>query len=366
MREGWKDVQVEWLLLRQELGSAQGQIRETVHGTTQAVGHSVRNLVNEQRQGHLKQQLQEIQADWKVQQRLLQQDVQEFLALGNSWKAQIVERRRRESTTTSSTQGEPSPQSSHSHDSTPTTTTVPSSEFFTRAIRNFESSLQDPQFMNTLNEEIIPAKLSSCQEMIQYYRSRPELYDYTLTKELSRMKYTVFTEGGQKLTDISAILEYAAAQQQEQQQSQVSSDNDLLWRAANQSIFGDVITSLTCDQGLLRPLFHTASSVNDLTLTIDFGRDAPHITAECFAHVILPGTYDESKANDANDQSQEKLELAGALIGVYFCPKKNRMEAKILHISPAPSLTNDQVKGIAETLAYASKVAESSNSSGNR
>ena len=184
------------------------------------------------------------------------------------------------------------------------------------------------------------------------------------------MNYTVFTEGGQKLTHEATIREYAAKQQQQQrrQEKQTSQpdydhgDLDLLWKAENQSLFGDVITSLTRENndGLIRPLFHTASLVNDISMTIDFGRDAPHITAECYVQVIVPGGgggYHHHHDDDDDDEREsnkeeevEKLVLAGALLAVYFCPVKHRMEATILHISPAPLLTDDQVERVATSL----------------
>jgi hypothetical protein len=362
LREGWKDVHMDWLLLRQEVGMAQAQLQESyLHGT-----HEVRRLVSEgkeQGQHQLKRKWQVIQHH---QQRLLQEDVPQLVALGKSFKTILLERRRGEestpstTTTTSTTTDTTAPHT--------TDTTTPTREFFHQAIRDFETTLRDPLFLHKLNTEIIPDKLSSCQEMIQYYQQRPELYDYTLTKELSRMNYTVFTEGGQKLTHEAAIREYAAKQQQQQRQQQEQQTShpdydhggpDILWKAANQSLFGDVITSLTRENndGLIRPLFHTASLVNDISMTIDFGRDAPHITAECYLQVIVPGGgggyhHDDDEREESNKEAEvEKLVLAGALLAVYFCPVKHRMEATILHISPAPLLTDDHVERVATSLA---------------
>ena len=145
------------------------------------------------------------------------------------------------------------------------------------------------------------------------------------------MTYVLFTNQGQKLTEPEEILNYAMAHPDQQ--------HDILWRAANQSIFGDVITSLTCDTGLVRPQLSTASFVDDVSVTIDLGRDAPHITAECFVNVSIPGW------------EGERLQLAGVLVGVYFCPVASKMEARVLHISASPPLTDAQLQGAAINLS---------------
>ena len=90
LREGWKDVHMDWLLLRQEVGMAQAQLQESyLHGT-----HEVRRLVSEgkeQGQHQLKRKWQVIQHH---QQRLLQEDVPQLVALGKSFKTILLERRR--------------------------------------------------------------------------------------------------------------------------------------------------------------------------------------------------------------------------------------------------------------------------------
>ena len=366
VKEGWKDVHLEWLLLRQEVGMAQVQLQDSYHQGT----YEARRLLQEgqkQGQSHLKRNSQTLQRE---KQRLFQEDVPQLVALGKSLKTLVLERRRRRDAFTPSTMDTDPPLMS------PAPPGLPTKEFFVYAIRDFERTLRDPLFLHRLNEEMIPEKLSSCQEMIQYYKQRPELYTYTLTKELSRMNYTVVTEGGQRLTDEVTIREYAAMQRQSQPPEEEEASppiNDalslLLWKAANQSLFGDIITSLTreTNDGLIRPLFHTATLVNDISMTIDFGRDHPHITAECYLQVILPGgggggchQDHETEAHrevasgrphkEEEEKEEEKLVVAGALLGVYFCPARDRMEARIVHISPAPLLSDDQVQRVATSL----------------
>jgi len=342
IREGLKDVQVELMLLRQGLEVSGSQVQQSCRGITQTTSHSVRHLIKEQHH-RLNGRWRELKTDFRSQQRLLHQDMRDFVAAGKSLKANIWERRQQEAASSSP----PSSSCTTTEESTPKQETP---EFFVQAIRDLEMTLQDPLFVTKLNNDVIPSHLSSCPEMVQYYHERPQLYDYTLTKELTRMSYTVYTETGQKLTETAAILDYAGRSSQRQ-----NLDHDLLWRAANQSIFADVIISLTRDDdGLIRPSLGMASSVSDISILIDFARDTPHISAECFVQLVFPGRYHDDREEEegiGNGSCQDKDVVAGALVGVYFCPSQNRMEAKVLHISPAPQMTDELVSDIAENVA---------------
>ena len=67
--------------------------------------------------------------------------------------------------------------------------------------------------------------------------------------------------------------------------------------------------------------------------------------AECFVNVSIP------------DASGKPLSLAGVLVGVYFCPALQQVQAKILHLSPSPALTEDELEGAVEYLMEAAMTA---------
>jgi hypothetical protein len=341
VREGWKDLGLDFRIYKDDVqrgyGTTTGAVKQ-VYGSTKGAAKGAFRTVKED----LGEQFQELKADFTVQKTMVKQDFREFWQAGRDWASQVTARRQQqqqqqaeeesqsESSTTSSHHGGNSHHNQQQNEEQAILhpTTLQQSKI--QEIREFEATLADPAFISELNE-LIQSKLTSCPDLVTYYQERPELKEFTLTKELPRMKYTLFTAQGQKLTEPKDIAEYARTAPTDER-------HDIIWRAANQSIFGDVISTLTCDAGLIRPHFQTASFVDDVSVTLDLGRDTPHITAECFVNVTIPG------------YEGERLQLAGALVGVYFCPATSKMEARVLHISPTSVLTNEQLEGAADNL----------------
>jgi hypothetical protein len=341
VREGWKDLELDFQMYKDDLqrgyGDTKGAVKDVYRGTGRVAKGAFRSVKED-----VSEQFQEFKADWSVQKTLVKQDLKDVWLAGRDWTSKVTARRQaqeQEQQQAEESQSGSSTASSH-HDSTndrnhDTTTTDPGETSMRQSkvqeIRDFEATLADPAFITELNS-LIQSNLTSCPDLVAYYQERPELKEFTLTKELPRMKYTLFTVQGQKLTTPEEILEYARAHPDDHHQY------DILWRAANQSIFGDVISTLTCDTGLVRPQFNTASFVDDVSVTLDLGRDNPHITAECFVNVTIPGF------------EGERLGLAGALVGVYFCPASSKMEARVIHISPIGAVTDEELEGAADNL----------------
>lgn len=318
VREQWKDLELDFEMAKDDLqrgyGGTKGAVRKAYSGTGRFAKDAFRAVKKD-----LSEQLQEVKADFRVQKSLVKQDLYDFWQASRDWTSKVAARRQyEEEEESSSSTSTSSHDSSHHHEQ----------QIKMQEIRDFQETLADPSLVPELNL-LIQSTLTSCPDLVDYYQNRPELKEYTLTKELPRMKYTVFTDKGQKLTEPEEILEYARSH---------SDQHDILWRAANQSIFGDVISTLTCDAGLVRPHFSTASFVDDITVTLDLGRDTPHLTAECFVNVTIPG------------YEGERLQLAGVLVGVYFCPTTSKMEARVLHISPSRALTDEELVGAADNL----------------
>jgi hypothetical protein len=207
-------------------------------------------------------------------------------------------------------------------------------------IRRYESDVRSNLFVTEMNK-LVEESLPSSEELRAYYQSRPELTEYTIKKELHRMAYTVFTHDGRKLTDPAEIEAYQATDyfhDQEEGAAAAADNNEILWRAANQSLLGDIIVALTSTTGMIRPQLEAATFVNDLTMVLDFATDEPFAQAECFMNLSIPGS------------EGERLSLAGVLVNVHFCPDSEKFKARISHVFPSATLCAAQVNGAARSL----------------
>jgi hypothetical protein len=260
----------------------------------------------------------DLQADLKEKKVVAKEEWQKLLGVGSQLKTRMVGG--------GSTNQPPRPQPQQADDEVEGNTNL------REEIRSYEKALRSESFLKEVDSSI-QNQMSSADDLIDYYRSRPELKEYTLEKELHRMKYTLYTHDGKKITEADQIATYA----KETQGNSIPESYELLWRAANQSIFGDLITSLTSEAGMVRPQIGTATFVNDCSIVIDLGRDKPNLRAECFLNLSIPGA------------EGERLSMGGVLVAVYFCPDLHLFKAKVLHVSPSPRLSEDQVNGAAES-----------------
>jgi hypothetical protein len=254
--------------------------------------------------------------EFKCCRSVVEQDLRDFAATGRQLSGRTSER--------------------HQSSSGSTTQTSSALELdLVEQIRSFENYLRSDSFVPAINASI-QNQLSSAGDMIAYYESRPELKEFTLTKELRRMHYTLYTPTGDKITDPDQIVNY----EMENRGQETSQDHELLWRAANQSLFGDVICCLTSATGLIRPQLACGSFVNDCSVVIDLSHDSPFVHAECYVNVSIPS------------EDGERLAMAGVVISVYFCPTVGKeLKAAVLYVSPSPRLTEEQVHGAAKSLA---------------
>ena len=206
-------------------------------------------------------------------------------------------------------------------------------QLFADKIRRYESDLRSPLFHSYLNKTVQDV-LPSSNEIMKYYETRPELAQYTIEKELHRMNYTVITKDGTRLTDLEKIRTY------HEQSSKSSDDNkdDLILRAANQSILGDIVVALTSEDGLIRPQFEASTTVNNVTLVLDFSREKPTARAKCLLNLSIPSS------------DGERLSLVKFIVEVYFCPRHNNFRAIISHIFPNDRLTDLEVSSAARNL----------------
>ncbi|CAJ1959842.1 unnamed protein product [Cylindrotheca closterium] len=207
---------------------------------------------------------------------------------------------------------------------------------FRDQIRSFEDDLASPDYINKLNTTI-ETRMSSCQESTEYYQSNPDLKEYTLEKELDRIPYTLITtDGKRQLTKSDDIRNYVATEETEEEKE----SHSILYRAANQSIFADVIVALTCSDGLVRPQLHAGTFVDKCSLTIDLSKKDPHVRATCFVNVSIP------------DAEGHRLSMASVLVSIFYCPSKEQLRSGIMHLLPHKRLTDEEVAGAARSLAY--------------
>jgi len=203
-------------------------------------------------------------------------------------------------------------------------------------IRNYEKIFQQRHCLPKLNQTIHDL-LPSAKSLTDYYEARPELTQYTITKELQRINYTIYTHDHKKITDPSEILVY---------HKENAERNDLLWRCSNQSLLADVIAALTSPTGLIRPQMGAGTHVDDLSLEINFNSDdnkAPHVHAKCSLRVLIPDNND--------DDRRGCLSLAGIQVSIYFCPCRQDLKVQVNNISPYPVLKEREIDRAAEFLA---------------
>jgi hypothetical protein len=204
---------------------------------------------------------------------------------------------------------------------------------FRNQIRCFENDLHSEPFVTKLNSNI-RERIVSGADFIGYYKSQPDLKEYTLEKELHRIQYTLITPQGSKLTKADLILDHVNRESQDE-----ATKHELLYRAANQSIFADAIIALTSFNGLVRPQLCTGTFVDKCSITIDLSREDPHVRAQCFLNVSIP------------DYEGNRLSMASVLVSIFFCPSTEQLRASIIHLLPLPYLTEDQMNGAAKSLA---------------
>lgn len=183
-------------------------------------------------------------------------------------------------------------------------------------VQNYKKVMYNAQACK-LNKRIYKNNLlPSVDSIINYYKNRPKLTEYTLNKEIHRIKnYTIYThdEKFKKITDLSEILTYYTENFKD------NDNDDLLWRCANQSLMADIVTSLTT-MGFIRPEMGAGMSMEELTLELDFRNNGGGtVRGKCFLNVtMLP----------------IQRPLIGIILEVYLCPSRKIFQAQIKSITP--------------------------------
>mmetsp|Transcript_29119 Transcript_29119/g.61490 ORF Transcript_29119/g.61490 Transcript_29119/m.61490 type:complete len:345 (-) Transcript_29119:65-1099(-) len=130
---------------------------------------------------------------------------------------------------------------------------------------NYISTIRKENFIDRLNQLLLKRVSSSpssaSSDIESYYSNRPELRNYTLGVEMDRdMDYTLILEDGQSISDKAAIRSHyfgIRESRQEEMSDQGSGTTkidteELLIRAANQSILADALMALTGSEEVLQ------------------------------------------------------------------------------------------------------------------
>ena len=129
-------------------------------------------------------------------------------------------------------------------------------------LSNYISTIRRDDFLDRLNEVLrsrtSAASRSSAATIQTYYTNHPELRKYTLGVELDRdMDYTLILGDGTPVVNKAAIRSYFNYDESDEKLSQCQegavSKEELLIRAANQSLFADALGALNGSEDILLP-----------------------------------------------------------------------------------------------------------------
>ena len=233
-------------------------------------------------------------------------------------------------------------------------------------LSKYISTIRGDDYVDRLNQVLHKFSVSASSSNIQrYYAERPELKDYTLRVELDRdLDYTLILRDGTPLTDKEDIRSYFNNEgtQSISYPDSVSTE-ELLIRAANQSLLADALGTLTGSEEILFPsLFfpkHTdeidrkhqpalilpghilsmTSVVEKIHFTIDLPRG--RVEAICVLAVVVP---DEDR----------RLALARAILVASFQPgvkKRKRLQYELKYVKSHHSTSSNAIRVAAVSIA---------------
>lgn len=177
------------------------------------------------------------------------------------------------------------------------------------------------------------ANPTTADKMLEYYRSRPELKEFTLKSELPRMRYNLLvvdeeTGKGTKFITTEEIRSYFTSFDESTRDDE---ETDIILRAANQSLLADPMAMLTSEgEGMLvhSGSFHSTLIATDCSFKLDLRREGQRLVkVHCELAICVPSgmdgsnnTIDSAEGKEKNDNSSPTLELARANLVIQFSP----------------------------------------------
>ncbi len=169
--------------------------------------------------------------------------------------------------------------------------------------------------------------VQKAEELFDYYDNRPQLAEYTRTKELQRMNYELVLPDGYVETDKERIIG-----------DNLLPDNAIVSRAANQSLLADVLQVITGHDLIVRPQYLASCIATSCKFVIhkgDHGVDM--IDCRAILSLFLP-TVDG-----------DRLNIAEVTVSVVFAPSQPMIEFRVVKIDVL--LTDfSKLSGVAEFL----------------
>jgi hypothetical protein len=218
-------------------------------------------------------------------------------------------------------------------------------EMYKDLIDYLELLSQRRTLVRSVNESLdmeFNANPSVADDMIDYYKSRPELKEFTLKSELPRMNYEVLivdeeSGGDNKLVTTDEIRAYFSAL--EEKEESLDEEVDIILRAANQSLLADPLAMLTGEgEGKLVHFgsFHSTLIATVCSFQLDLRREGERrVKVNCELAICVPSGLDgagrapeKSPENDEHgeedtmeqEEQSATLELARATLAIQFSP----------------------------------------------
>jgi hypothetical protein len=146
------------------------------------------------------------------------------------------------------------------------------------------------------------------QELVDYYAGREKLAEYTRTKELPRMDYSVVLPHGHIETDKQKIAENFLP------------DDSLISRCANQSLLADLLQVIIGPDLLVRPQYLAICVAHWCKFTIHLGERGDMVECNCHLHLSLP-TADG-----------QRLNIAQLKVAIVFAPDQPMVQYRVVAI----------------------------------
>ena len=163
------------------------------------------------------------------------------------------------------------------------------------------------------------------QELVDYYAGREKLAEYTRTKELPRMDYSVVLPHGHIETDKQKIAENFLP------------DDSLISRCANQSLLADLLQVIIGPDLLVRPQHLAVCVAHWCKFTIHLGERGDMVECNCHLHLSLP-TADG-----------QRLDVAELKVAIVFAPDQPMVQYKVVGIDVS-EIDSSKLQSVVEFL----------------
>ena len=167
-------------------------------------------------------------------------------------------------------------------------------------------------------------------DMVDYYRARPELKEFTLKSELPRMDYEVLAVDKQtgndfRLVETDEVRFYLESL--EESNTDDYEEVDIILRAANQSLLADPLAMMTGEgNGKLvhSGSFHSTVIATVCSFKLDLRREGERrVKVQCELAICVPSGYDgTSEHSEGSEDKAATLEIARVVLVTQFSPSE--------------------------------------------